>query len=485
MDFKRRKEVIDILNYLEENFRVENWRIEGLHVWPILKMILFFGEADKPTTGVEKIKQASGYEKIGRIGKNVRRIFESAVSIVRMKLRKRDFLFSGAFSHRVLYDGKYINRFFDPMAGYLRHQNRSAIIMDYHSQRPFSDSYVRLDVIAPMFKTPFRLGDDSSTAGEFSELMDEIALQFGISKVALVQLLRTVIKSTLQWKRLFLWVFKRVKPQYCFGLCYYSAEMWGMNAAARELGIISVDMQHGTQGQLHAGYSFSRLPERGYNVLPDEFWCWDEGSYQHIQSWAKDSRHKARLSGNPWNKFLSDKGRPQEGVFPKDKPMILYTHQPLKPLFNDYMLEVIKETQNEYSWWIRLHPRTTEQEKREIIKLLDHHGIRKAVEMEKAAGIPLPVLFSASSLHISKFSGSIIEAAAVGKFSVILEEIGISTFKDIINEGKAVGVTAPNVESLIETIADALDVKMHVNPEHSFEQLLDGIISSAKSVSRH
>lgn len=476
MDYNQRKEVIDKLNHLEARFSVEDWKMDGIHVWPIFKMILFFHESDKQVTG-SQVKKSRPFDKGLVIAKKARRLLTASIQYFRLRLPKADFVFVGADTYRVMYEGRHINRFFDPIITYLEGKRVSSIRLEYSSSPSIKDPSVKLDVIAPIFKPPFGIKDNTMSGNELEELLSEIARQFNRDKSELLTSLQQTIRSTVQWRNLFRVVFKQVKPRYSFGLCYYSSAMWGMNVAARELGIITVDMQHGGQGELHAAYTFIKVPKEGYNVLPNEFWCWDQGSVQHLLTWINGSSHQAKLSGNPWYEFLSANKPKGLEDNTKDRPMILYTHQPLMPIFDQYMLEVIRKTKNQYHWWIRLHPRTTEQQKMDLLKYLQDSDVLQFVEIEKATDLPLPELLSVSALHLSKFSGSIIEAAGAGVFSVILEEIGVSTFKDIIDEGKAVGMEQPKADPLIQLIAEVINIKVDCG-ELSFKGLLDDMVSS-------
>ena len=55
---------------------------------------------------------------------------------------------------------------------------------------------------------------------------------------------------------------------------WYFPDMIGVCAAASELGIKAIDVQHGKQGKYQAMYSgWTKIPESGYALMPDNFWC--------------------------------------------------------------------------------------------------------------------------------------------------------------------------------------------------------------------
>ena len=51
--------------------------------------------------------------------------------------------------------------------------------------------------------------------------------------------------------------------------------------------------------------------------------------------------------------------------------------------------------------------------------------------------MPLPLLLNNCQLHISKSSGSIVQAALMNRYSLIIDELGVNSYRDLINEGIA------------------------------------------------
>ena len=59
---------------------------------------------------------------------------------------------------------------------------------------------------------------------------------------------------------------------------WYSPAIMGLVATARIKGVVSIDIQHGKQGQYQAmynGWNESRI-NSGYDQMPDYFWTWGE-----------------------------------------------------------------------------------------------------------------------------------------------------------------------------------------------------------------
>ena len=235
------------------------------------------------------------------------------------------------------------------------------------------------------------------------------------------------------------------------GVCYDSGAIFGMNLAAKKLGVVSIDMQHGGQGDFHFAYHFNKTPAEGYNILPDKFWVWDNLSFEHIDKWTENKNHFPVLGGNPWIEFLRDDFEGQN-IYHENKPMILFTLQPLNPIIDDYFLEVISLTCQKYNWWLRLHPRMTKDEVTCLNLKLVEFKIKGFVNIEDASNEPLPLLLKECNLHVSKYSGSIAEAALMQIPSLVTDEIGVKSFEDLIESKKAVACLTENPAEIIDLI---------------------------------
>lgn len=287
-------------------------------------------------------------------------------------------------------------------------------------------------------------------------MIEETALTEEVLKNTLIK----NVQGVLSWAALFEYFLKKSKAKYIFGLCYYNKEMLGMNLAAKRLDVVSIDMQHGSQGDLHFAYHFNNIPIEGYNILPEKFWVWDNASFKNIAKWTENKNNFPVLGGNPWIEFLRDDFEAPNIYYDINKPMILFTLQPLKPIIDDYFLDVISLTCKKYNWWLRLHPRMTKEEVTGLNLKLDEFKTKGIVNIEDASREPLPLLLKECHLHVSKYSGSVAEAALMQIPSLIIDEIGVKSFEDLIESKEAVACLTKNPKEIIELIEFILN-----NPE--------------------
>jgi len=453
---KSRDEIFNWIVALESELPVESWKIDGICVWPLLRRDLFMALVSK----VDDVKVESSTPGGHGLIRSLHSLIRSAVSSIPLLIRSRNeyVVFSGARSHRIDQNNELYNRYFDPMMDYLEGRGRFAVMVE-QSQRE-SRNYYRgdrviflqdylpfarlLNWVLSLGKTKFELSNYQTFLTRLREIHSMVEINLGRWRPDMVARKVSNLKAHAIAFRLIFWHY-RVKAS--FGLCYYSTPMYAMNLSAARSGIVSVDMQHGSQGPLHFGYAgYQKQPEREYDLLPNVFWCWDESSAKEIEKWIRPhSRFRAIVGGNPWLKFTHD----EEYVSKIPSNMILYTMQPAGDLLDRFIIDSIKKTKDRFSWWLRLHPRQL-NDKSKLIDLLDKENLIDFVNINEAFTFPLPSLLRRAVVHISKFSGSIQEASILGTPSIILHPIGALAFDEYIKKGIARAYLGENVDELAQ-----------------------------------
>jgi hypothetical protein len=252
-----------------------------------------------------------------------------------------------------------------------------------------------------------------------------------------------------------------LRPRVVYIVCYYGAERAAMLVAARQLGIPTVDIQHGYSGDLHWAYSrWANIPAGGFELLPDYFWCWSEDEHRSMSSWADTSRgaHRALVGGNLFADMWRESEPRTEAVRLHDelvvsllrrhagRPAVLYAANGLE---DDAQLralgKVIGATRNELFWYCRPHPNRPadgprmERCLREGIALGNPSASRGAldVDVENATALPLYALLRHMSLHVTETSTTVIEASAFGVPTVLWGTLEAPSFMTYIASGMA------------------------------------------------
>lgn len=471
MKFEERKAIIEKLNLWEQKYPVDKWMIEGIHLWPIIKKEFFFSLYKK---GNSKDLQNKNHQSSILI-KILNKLFRKPKAwliLKQFKINEAKILFSGAPSHRVDWNGKRFNRYFDPLLDYLENMGEGSYLLEYSNvilENVYKSSRViNLKKTLPFFvkKLNFKKAwGNLKCSPEFNCLLKELIEETNLTESALKKTILKSVQNISNWANLYEYFLLKSKAKYILGLCYYNNEMFGMNLAAKKLNVVSIDMQHGGQGDYHFAYHFNKIPTKGYNILPEKFWVWDNLSFDQIIKWNKDENHLPIIGGNPWIEFLTDDLKVQKKFNDSFRPMILFTLQPLKPIIDDYFLEVISLTCKKYSWWLRLHPRMAKEEVTGLNLKLVEFKLKGFVNIEDASNEPLPLLLKECRLHVSKYSGSIAEAALMQIPSLVIDEIGVKSFEDLIESKIAVACLSKNpaeINDLIEIILN----KPEIQPEN-------------------
>lgn len=479
-----RNEVISFLNALEAKYPVEQWMIGDIYIWPLVKFDIFRKWRAKLNAEYNDLLDSTleSTNMMNRLIKSICSIFY-VVKLSLFKKKQAQFLFVGANSHRTDFEQQFVNRYFQPIIEYLENDHHiESLSVDYkaedltknYKQREkilFLDKY--LDAIR--LWNYFKNRNLVKNLSEFDLFVEDVNIQFPELRLSSSYLdsISKRVKLIMDYGSLFNLFFRKFSPEKIMCLCYYNNICYGLNYAANKSNIISIDMQHGGQGPTHPAYAdFNKVPAGGYNLLPRLFWCWDISSMKSIQSWSnKQNDHQVLLGGNPWlSYFLNNSKSTYE--FPAKK-IILYSLQLNEP--ENYIIQAIKDTPVEYQWWLRLHPRTLSTIGH-IENLLTKAGIGHMVELQKATYYPLPQILLEAVIHISRSSGSVIEAAQLGVKSIIIHEIGVENYAEYIENGEAISFLDESSDQLIKLIMKNESQKVNIGQTARYKNIIENLM---------
>jgi hypothetical protein len=464
-----RKEVISWLNDAETRFPVEQWSIGDISVWPTVKKELFFKwiQADKESAGSKQYIKAAKPKrnKLVKILIELTALLSSVYSFIKLlAMPKRDIpvLFVEKNTYRTNLDGQAINRHYEPVIGYIKEEFGKESLLINVDAKDDSINYKDADKLLFLenytglvnLRTKLKKEKLQVHLPGFETFLTEFdALVSGLIKVdKYQQALYKQVQQIKGYAYIYDILLRKFNSRVAILLGYYTVQRYAMIYAARKLNVVSIDLQHGSQGPLHVSYSnFNNVPKGGYNLLPDIFWCWDEASANFIAKWtANQDFHKVIVGGNAWVEHNSATSG-SHLVFPSKK-IIIYTMQMDVP--EDYIIKAIKNSDADYEWWFRFHPRTSAAVKEQIGSLLTENNITDRVNIIEANEYPLPAILNKAVIHISKSSGSIIEGVQLGVHTIIIDELGVTKFEDYVNEGEAVAFLSADAGEFLQLIIE-------------------------------
>lgn len=361
-----------ILNF-EKNYSVDQWSINGVDIWPNIRFKLYFyllNHLQEDCEAVPRIlKPVPKPLKKGLIStrwKQVKGIVKYYIFV--SSIKEVDYIFMGLKMHRVLFKGKWFNRFFDPIIE--RYRGTYDFLHLEIDQMTNTVKHPSISYSIPSLLQPFsivsalksKLGNGNREKSElhligFEKFIEEITTEKWYSQELTMsyEYWENWAQKVKSKKAFFLKLFSKSQLKGLIIASYYGYENTAAAIlAAKQLNIPVADFQHGPQTNVHMAYSFwSKIPSMGYNTMPSYYWCWDDKSSCNINCW--NSGERAKALGNTWLQYtFSNK-------LSKSPKYITYSLQVLNANNLDYffpksILKLIETTTIE--WKIRMHPRS-------------------------------------------------------------------------------------------------------------------------------
>ncbi|MEQ9168037.1 MAG: hypothetical protein RLO12_17380 [Fulvivirga sp.] len=429
-----REEILTLIHGLEQKYDLVDWKEQGIHIWPLVRIAIFNELTEKKVTS--KRNKVAARNGLIVIFHGLKELF-----FVKKNVKKTFSLFFASQAHRQEVNGVNYNRFADPlMDDFEICTSDIQLLFETSKQNKYTtDNYkgkrlVNLSAVLDLlhllatFKQKYR----PIALNIELKLQQLKELPFDIRK-KVSKKLNNQLKHISVYEQFSSWLLRSYKGEQVFFVCYYGLFNMCLISKARKLGIKTVDIQHGVINDKHIAYEFRQLPNGGYNCLPHEFWTWTTYESDSINRWANVSnQHKAYTKGNPWIDAVQQ-GKIDFGHLPtliqhESKPIILYSLSNRDDIFPDFLIHTVKHFQGQYSFWFRLHPRQLAFRK-EIEEQLKALGIFDLVELERANNLPLPLILSYTRLHITQFSTVVLEAAYFKVPSILFHTLGRTYFE--------------------------------------------------------
>lgn len=465
-----------LINEAEERFPVDRWTWNDIHVWPYVRVRLNFD--------LLRFSQVQGVvpQNDGPVSRVTRHARNAVRGITRQlyakwqdsgksdRLRRADVLFLSDGISFVQEEGKWLERFCEPIAEQLRRDNVSTLLLTplhyYHTPRNAPSVYIQssLDtaLASGLFKARMGLVKTNWSLERYDELSQWLGQRTGGAPLCGRKWLARSMTIVDAITRRFLRLMRQVRPRLVMQVSYYSTIGMACNIACRQFGVPTFDIQHGVQGDLHVAYGrWNKVPETGYAMLPRYFWCWSEYEVESIQRWADafDQYHQALVGGNPYLTMWRDGSSPV--VKESDLRLSHLVHDKRRQILVTLqfgfgterelggLLEAIRQTTKAYDWWVRFHPAMTSDERMGAAGLFIEAGL-SGERFEVSSKLPLYALLRHMHVHITHSSSTVIEAAQFGIPSIIVNTFGAELFPAYIKSG--VACVATQAREIIEAL---------------------------------
>lgn len=494
------KQFFDVIDSVERLLDRDDWKVSDVDIWPIIKIYYSYFVLtqliDNRDSQIQKFQ--------GKISKGLRgfEIFRKSLCARFVdksnneKLRKTDILIFVQSSTRYFKNlGFWYSPYSDTLQAGLASKGLDSVVCETTEDAKFLfprfgrslliQRKLILNMIIAKAKSmifPTKL-KGCTNWDRFSKIIEE---ELGPEFRPNSSKINFHINNLFQQLPFFSKLLESTDCKVCVMSGYYSSTMFALIKACRAIGVKTVEIQHGVQGDAHLAYrSWYNLPTDHTNIMPDYFWTWSIREKEIIDNWADSTagRHKAFVGGNPCLTIYNKKG---ENIvtknefkgyeFPSGKvsKVILFTCQ----AFENLSEAVIKSIQirPDFGWVFRIHPQYWQTEK-SIRAQCENEGLKNIV-IDKGELLPLSSALLCSTVHMTEFSSSVIEAAAVGLHSIIIHPYGRELYADLIEVGAASYIDGyDDILKKIDSISSSIKSDFALANEKAFIEGVSEIMS--------
>lgn len=447
----------------EERFPVHTWKYGDMDVWPVFRTLVFVEYRNHFVSGKNGVvldwKKAAGRRglslgrKIAHQGKKIRDYFLHGM-MPRSNAEPVEVAFFGSWYFRTVFEGKLINRFFEPLQRQLEERYRiKPLYVEYSIHSKFKEAY-KNHPDNLLFIQDFKRGMAKGKLPKLDIRENEIFRVFfqhadktffnEHMQAAIARKVERIYLESLVYERL----FRTYRTKYAFCLTFFNEPMFAMLYAASKVGVVTVDLGHGFPSDPdNLVYNkLKNVPQKGYNTLPTIFWVWDEPVKEAMSQWtAGQSRHEVIVGGNTWLEFSRKKIKKRRL---SAKKVVLYTMSINLP--EDYLLDAMRQTQTSHDWWVRLHPSLSDS-MADVERIMVEKSITN-YNLYEANSLTLPELLYNCDVHISRNSSAIYESIYYGKKPIIIDKEGVAYYGKYIEDGKAFSQLEQDTDQLVALI---------------------------------
>jgi hypothetical protein len=434
--------ISDKIIRIEQQLDLKRFQYKGENVWPVIRMAIYLSSTKSTSSGVSPLRSimfllSSAFYFFARL-------------ILDLSSRHYDAVLVTTSHYKVKELGKVYDKIIDPVIQYLKKKGRKFVVLEftgkfkYDENITYSNSLIKIQKeiyflsflrrLAKPFRGKHKLTGDVE---KLNSLLEQYEISFQVNN-AFVNKLELIFFQAGIFKRF----LKKHSVKRVFVVCYYDVKCFSVVLAANRLGLRSIDLQHGVQGQNHLAYAnWPTEISANTNFLPSHFYVWDASAFKTIEQWKTDSSQI--LVG--CNKWILDRAKKVAN------DIILVTLQPIEDYFPDYLLDMIKTFRGDKKWFIRLHPRQHDQIG-QIEKLLEQAGLNDLTDVRNASELPLTELLERTVLHVTFYSSVVIEASYYNIPTYFLKASGMSYYSGTIDNSMMYHYPTHNIAQVVADI---------------------------------
>lgn len=423
------EEICDVFFDLEEKYNLNYFKIQNCYAWQLIRMYLYYDIARRlDTFGTAQQQTLSLFDKINSFLPFIKNsiFFNPFINSKNKDIlifdhpRKTMFngrfcdiysyflvdLLKGNYSFEVM-EAPYLNKHISEKQEYIRYTDR--IQLGSYAYKKFH-------------KIEFTPDEKEVILKIKSELKTNFDLDINLEWILAVH----ILNFQYDYKK-YIELFKRKNPKKIFVVVAY--ENQAVVAAAKDLGIEVIELQHGTISDYHLGYSYPLKTRKDGEIryFPDKILTF--GDYWINDETCPISKDNVIPIGFPYfeaqsKDFINLKKKDKQILFISQGVIGKYLSKlalDLAEKLRDYEI-IYKLHPGEYETW-QNYPDLVEASKLDNVSIVDN------------SNTPLYQFFAESPYQIGAFSTAIYEGLMFNCRTFILDVPGIEYLKDLIDEG--------------------------------------------------
>lgn len=446
----RPSDVISQLGIWEREFPVDDWQAGGIEVWPLIRLDLAFKVL---ATGENRPRPPAVPRPVWREVVGMARYAAAGLRDRRSNLHglpKADACFLGTPTNRQPLNGRWYDRYIDPLADVLAEHALSSVHLErardgaaYRVPRHRPSFLLQSAVFRARVRSRLRRKQVKPTSLDgYAVFRRRVTEQFPGVAVPDTSWIAARIGTIGGLADYFDGLLKQVAPRVVFCTCYYSSTRIGfaLCLAASRRGIPSVDIQHGVTRRHPAYDGWTRFPAGGYALLPNVFWCWTVRDADPVAGWPERARahHRAIVGGHPWMAMWQSGGETRTALLDEVGAIKGRSFNVLVALtwssgLSEGIKAALRTSPADWTWWIRLHP-TMDKDRQRIRRWCATEAAGR-VHVGIPTDLPLPVLLRHADVLLAHNSTVIQEAVAMGLPSVTIDPRAVEMYPEELASG--------------------------------------------------
>ncbi len=491
-------DIVNSIKGIETEFPVHQLSYKNVHVWPLLKSTFnyqFYRNANEPSDSFDSLtinktfKQKIGdiilaYKNFKESKKNYKKCDIINTKSISNKLNtnteKGIFLTFTSFRNQKI-NGGYFNTQSDAFLSSIEHPENVAIIeftLHDKNNKPHYNETINFDYLRKKAElSVYRKNLNAFIRNIFKKNI--VVKTFGFEKENFENYLASSGKKVrfkfhdlvyemnliLAMKDEFKKIYAKINPDYVACPIYCSLETYASTLAANELGIKTIEVQHGAYS--HPVYEFNcEIPKKGFELVPNYFLSWDEEQNEVINNWAKNtSKHHALVFGiNPIKFWKKNTDLFENEAILNLKSYLSNTHKihilfTISDFIDEKLVQLIQQTKETTFWYVRNHPRALNTGMvNDFIKKMNELNCDN-YDTINSTNAPLYTLLKSVDYHLSSISSIVTEAAQLNVPSIVISESGVQFLGRIYKNNPYINfeTSLTNILSIIRNKPDKPD----------------------------